>query len=125
MTTKPTYEELEQRIKELEAKALECKQAEEVLRNGGKRLAQAVEGNSIPTFIIDDSHVITHWNKACERLTGFSASETVGTKKQWSAFYAEKRPVMADFIVDGAIEEEMVERYKHISYNKSAMEWGM
>ena len=45
----------------------------------------------------------------------------VGTKKQWSAFYSDERPVMADFIVDGATEEEMAERYKHIGYNRSAM----
>ncbi|RZB30626.1 MAG: hypothetical protein SRB1_02906 [Desulfobacteraceae bacterium Eth-SRB1] len=99
----------------------ERKRAEEELRNSEKRLEQAVEGNSVPTFIIDINHTITHWNKACENLTGFSASEAVGTKKQWLAFYHEERPVMADFIVDGSTEEEMVERYKHISYNKSTL----
>jgi len=36
----------------------------------------------------------------------------VGTKKQWLVFYTEKRPVMADFIVDGAKEEEIAGRYK-------------
>ena len=121
MDKKPTYEELEQRIKGLEAKVLEGKQAEEALQESEKRLAQAVQGISIPTFIIDINHTITHWNKACENLTSFSASEMVGTKKQWLAFYSKERPVMADFIVDGAIEEEIAERYKHIGYNKSVL----
>jgi len=122
MGKKPTYEELEQRINWLEEKALEGRQAQGELRNSEKRLEQVVEGNSIPTFVIDNNHTITHWNKACENLTGFSASEVVGTKKQWSAFYSGERPVMADFIVDGATEEEMAERYKHIGYyNKSVL----
>ncbi|MDL1963258.1 MAG: response regulator [Deltaproteobacteria bacterium] len=88
------------------------KQAKEALQESERRLKQAVQGNSIPTFIIDNNHIITHWNKACESLTGFSASEMVGTKKQWLVFYTEKRPVMADFIVDGAKEEEIAGRYK-------------
>ncbi|MBE9570272.1 MAG: cache domain-containing protein, partial [Proteobacteria bacterium] len=100
---------------------IEGKRYEKELRNSEKRLAQAIQGISIPTFIIDDNHVITHWNKACEKLTGFSASEAVGTKKQWSAFYIKERSVMADFIVDGSTEEEMDERYKHIDYNKSVL----
>ncbi|MDO9567503.1 MAG: PAS domain S-box protein [Candidatus Desulfaltia sp.] len=97
------------------------KQIEASLQESERRLKKAIEGNPIPTFIIDDNHTITHWNKACEILTGFSASEVVGTKKQWSAFYSEERPVMADFIAEGATEEEMAERYKHIVYNKSVL----
>ncbi|MBW2570020.1 MAG: response regulator, partial [Deltaproteobacteria bacterium] len=118
----------ERLVKKLEKKMLNLKKeisqrklAEEELRESKRRLARAVEGISIPTFIIDGNHFITHWNKACESLTGFSASETVGTKKQWLAFYHEERPVMADFIVDGATEEEMAEYYKHIGYNKSTL----
>ena len=60
MGKKPTYEELEQRIKGLEAKALEGRQAEEALQNSEERLARAVQGISIPTFVIDDDHIITH-----------------------------------------------------------------
>jgi len=97
------------------------KQIEASLQESERRLKKAIEGNPIPTFIIDNNHTITHWNKACEILTGFPASEVVGTKKQWSAFYSEERPVMADFIADGATDEEMAERYKHIVYNKSAL----
>jgi len=96
----------------------ERKQAEETLRNSEKRLARAVEGNSIPTLLIDSNHIITHWNKACEKLTGISAAEIVGTQKGWSAFYAEERRLLADFIVDKATEEEII-RYYEGKYNKS------
>jgi PAS domain S-box-containing protein len=74
-------------------------------------LSQIVQASSIPTFVIDNNHTITHWNKACENLTGISAKEMVGTRKQWLAFYTEERPVMADLMVDGAPEEDIIRYY--------------
>jgi len=85
----------------------ERKKADVALRESERRLTQAVQGNSFPTFIIDNKHIITHWNNACESLTGFSAAEMVGTKKHWLAFYPTERPVLADLVVDGATEEEI------------------
>ena len=66
------------------------------------RLAQVVEGNPVATIVIDDQHRITHWNRACELLTGMAAVEMVGSKDQWRAFYPQQRPILADLIVDGA-----------------------
>lgn len=74
------------------------------------RLQQIIDGSSVATFAIDQNHVITHWNKACERLTGMPAAEMIGTRGQWRAFYAEERPVMADLIIDGARSNE-IERF--------------
>ena len=48
---------------------------------------QIINGSPIPTFMIDREHVVTHWNIACEVLTGLLAREVVGTKDQWRAFY--------------------------------------
>ena len=56
----------------------EREQAEQALRESRERLLQIVEGSTIPTFIIDRDHVITHWNKGCERLLGLPASQMVG-----------------------------------------------
>jgi len=123
MAEKPTYEKLEQRVRELEKEVIRYKEMELALRNSEKKLTQAVEGNSIPTFIIDNNHFVTHWNKACESLTGISAAEIVGTRKAWSPFYAEERPVMADFILDGAIEEKIAGYYEG-KYNKSILTKG-
>lgn len=68
-------------------------------------LSQIVSGSPIPTFVIDRNHRVTHFNKACEVLTGRKAEEIIGTDGQWRAFYAEKRPVMADIVLDAAIED--------------------
>jgi len=96
----------------------EQEQAEETLRESEKKLSQIVLGSPIPAFVIDHRHVITHWNTACEQLTGFSAAEMVGTKKQWLAFYPEERPVMSDFVVDEQPEEVITSFYAD-KYQKS------
>jgi PAS domain S-box-containing protein len=79
--------------------------AEADLRASEKRLAQIVDGNAIATFVLDKDHVITHWNRACENLTGFSFVKMTGTRNQWKPFYHQCRPVMADLVIDNAGDE--------------------
>lgn len=67
-------------------------------------LAQIVDGDPVPTLVIDANHKITHWNKSCAAVTGVAASEMIGTNRQWSAFYPNERPIMADLIVSSAID---------------------
>ena len=68
-------------------------------------LAQIIDGDPVPTFVLDANHQITHWNRACELVTGQKSSDMVGTKDQWKAFYPESRPVMADLIVNSSLDE--------------------
>jgi PAS domain S-box-containing protein len=63
-----------------------------------------IEGSPIPTFVIGRDHRIMFWNKACAELVGHQAAEMIGTDKQYMPFYPEKRPVIADLIVDNDIE---------------------
>ena len=98
----------------------ERKRAEEVLQESEEKLTQAIQGNSIPTFLIDSNHIITHWNNACESLTGFTEAEMVGARKQWLAFYSTERPVLADLVMDGAAEEE-IEVYYEGKHRKSLL----
>jgi len=98
----------------------ESRRAGEALQASQERLSQIVRGVSVPAFVINEEHVVTHWNEACENLTGLSADEVVGTRRQWSAFYAAERPVMADLAVDGALEEA-VARYYGGKYRRSAV----
>lgn len=84
------------------------------------RLFQIVEGSSVPSFVIDQQHIVTHWNKACEMITGIPATEVVGTRNHWRAFYDEERPLMADLILDDANEHEL-ERYYGSKFRKSTL----
>ncbi|MCD4789279.1 MAG: PocR ligand-binding domain-containing protein, partial [Bacteroidales bacterium] len=85
------------------------------LKESEEKLSQIVEGSSTPVFVIDKNHTVTHWNKACENLTGVSAKKITGTKKHWTAFYSTERPLLADLILNNPTEEEIDKYY----FNKS------
>jgi PAS domain S-box-containing protein len=98
-----SYGELVGAIETLED-VTERKQAEEALRNSELRLQSVIQSSPIPTFVIGKDHKVIYWNKALEELSGISAEEVIGTTHYWRAFYSKERPVMADLIVDQALE---------------------
>lgn len=59
----------------------------------------------VPTFVIDADCKVMIWNRACERLTGVPASELIGTRNHWRAFYDEPRPLLADLLAQGRVHE--------------------
>jgi len=67
-------------------------------------LRKTMEGSPIPVFVIDNDHKVICWNRACAELTGFDSGVMIGTDKQYLPFYAKKRPVIADLIVEEDIE---------------------
>ncbi len=85
-----------------------------------KELNQIIHGSMIPTFIINNEHIITHWNRACEELTGFESYQLVGTDRQWSPFRESKRPTMADVIVSG-MSEGQIQAYYGDNWKKSVL----
>ncbi len=85
-----------------------------------KALYQIIQGSTIPTFVINSDHVVTHWNRALEKLTGFAAHQMVGTRNQWKSFRSSKRPLMADIIVDGLKSDEIAKYYGK-KWRKSAL----
>jgi diguanylate cyclase (GGDEF)-like protein/PAS domain S-box-containing protein len=89
--------------------------AELAIKESQRRLSQIVDGSSIPTFVIDADHQVTHWNQACEKLTGFSAGQMLGSKEVWRAFYLAPRPTMADLVMSGATDATVAEHYDKFS----------
>lgn len=89
----------------------ERKQAEAARRHTQQMLQQIIDGDPVPTFVINAKHQVTHWNTACSLITGTPAEQVVGTCRAWSGFYAEERPVLAELIVDGAIESRIDSLY--------------
>jgi diguanylate cyclase (GGDEF)-like protein len=55
----------------------------------------------VPTFVINPRRRVVIWNRACERLTGVSASEVLGTSEHWRAFYERRRYCLADLVALG------------------------
>ncbi len=96
-----------------ENKRVESERRRDLIRieESEHRLAQILQGSTIPTFVLNGQHVITHWNKALERLTGYSAAKMVGTRNQWVPFWDKERASMADVILDQRSEQEIWELY--------------
>lgn len=66
----------------------------------GRRFAvEMMEHLVVPTFVLDELGCVLVWNKACERLTGVAAATLIGTADHWKAFYVEKRPCLADLLL--------------------------
>ena len=75
------------------------------------RLSQILQGSNVPTFVLNQDRVITHWNQALERLTGYAGSRMVGTRRQWVPFWDSERPSMADLILDQKSDQEIWDLY--------------
>lgn len=75
--------------------------------------ADFFEGSPIATFIINTEHVVTHFNRACATLLGVPSAEVIGTRRLGQLFYGVERPVMADLIVDGAMEKIISNFYQN------------
>jgi len=77
--------------------------AEEALRKSEEKLSNILHGSPIPIFVIDKIHRVIYWNRALEEYSGIKAEEIIRTDQHWKAFYDEKRPCMADLLIDGKI----------------------
>ena len=71
-------------------------------------MTEIIEGYPVGTLVIDENHFVTHWNRACEVLTGMAAIDIVGTDEPWRAFYVEKRPMLSDWVMESPIDEEVI-----------------
>ncbi len=81
------------------------KNTERILQEEKDFSADLVKHLTVPTFVIDPQHKITHWNKACEKLTGLKARNMIGTSDYANVFYGCSRPFIADIVVDMNFDE--------------------
>ena len=80
--------------------------------------ANLIRNSATATFVLDKTHRIMLWNRACEELTGLQEATMIGTDDQWKPFYSMKRPTVADVIIDNQ-QESLQDLYK--SFSKSAL----
>ena len=123
MDQKPANDELQQLLQSLQKENERHRKKETELWMMQERLSQILDNISIPTFVIDKRHNVTHYNKAMEKLSGIPADQVIGTNRQWEVFYSAERPTMADLIVDRASDEAISKYYKD-KYHKSPVKEG-
>ena len=78
MPKRPTYEELEHRVKELKKEAVERKCVEEELVHQKKHLESLIHDSSLAIVALDDKHAILSCNRYFENLFQFKESEITG-----------------------------------------------
>ncbi len=76
-----------------------------------KDLFAFIENYEDPTFVLNTDHIVTHWNKAMEKLSGVPAKDVVGTRRHWYPFYAKERLVMADLVLENFPNKEVGKHY--------------
>jgi diguanylate cyclase (GGDEF)-like protein/PAS domain S-box-containing protein len=59
-----------------------------------------METLAIPIFVLDTTSRVILWNRACERLTGVPARDIIGTCEHWRSFFEERRPTLADLLLE-------------------------
>ncbi|MBK8400314.1 MAG: diguanylate cyclase [Propionivibrio sp.] len=84
----------------------ERRKAEAALREREALLAQILQSTSVATVVIDQAHQITHWNKACEALTGQQAESAMVTRDHWRPPSPDARPFLSDLVLEGKIEDD-------------------
>ena len=78
MVSKPTYEELEQRVKELEGKLVKCRQNEEALRESRYYLDRITSGMYEGLVVIDRNFLIKDVNDRFLKQYGSTREEIIG-----------------------------------------------
>jgi PAS domain S-box-containing protein len=96
------------------------RQIELELLENERAQSQIIQGSTIPTFVINKNHIVTHWNKALEKLSGMPAAGVVGTNRQWSPFWQNERPTMADVILD-QIDKQGIEKLYGSHWRESVL----
>jgi PAS domain S-box-containing protein len=116
--SRKAYSEMLER--EVETRTRELKESEQEMRRQKNTAEGILRGTPIPMFVLDRNHRVIYWNRACEKLTGFSSRELVGTDNHWKPFYSRKRPMLADLVMEGDLQT-ILELYKDMNLRASTM----
>jgi PAS domain S-box-containing protein len=99
------YEQLTAIEEELRTSYDDLAASQRELETRELNLNAILQESPISQFVIDRNHKILYWNHALAVYSGIEAGEVVGTDQQWRAFYPDKRPCLADLVVENALDK--------------------
>ncbi len=92
-------------IREVRSVFVERRKQRRDRREDDQKMRIILEGSPIPTFVITKEHRIIYWNKAMEALSGVKAAQLPKAESPWKRFYSDRRPSLADLMVNQHIED--------------------
>lgn len=78
MANEPTYEELAKRVEELEKKVDQSRQVEKALRSSEEKFRTIAGTTRDAIMMVGSDGRISYWNRASERIFGYSSEEAMG-----------------------------------------------
>ncbi len=96
MIVKPTYEDLELRVKSLEKETAELKKADEALGKSEERFRNLVEG-SIQGILIHRDHKPLFVNQAYSSIYGYTPEEILGMDSIVSLFSQQDKTRLVEY----------------------------
>ena len=94
MPKKPTYKDLEQRVKKLEKEAVRCKQVEEKLRRSEEKYKTLITSSLTGIFIHQDGRFV-FVNERFAKMHGYAAEELLG-KEYKTLIHPDYRETISD-----------------------------
>jgi PAS domain S-box-containing protein len=97
MPEKPSYEELEQRVKELEKEAVEHKRAEEPLPESEEYFRSLIENALDGVMVVDGKGTINYQSPSIGKILGYKPEEVVGKRMSEFIYSGDESYVMEAF----------------------------
>jgi len=75
------------------------KEKSRMLAESRRYMENIFERLPVPTFVLDNSHRVVEWNRACHELTGIAPRDIIG-KPVWEGFSLDEEGSVADKLLD-------------------------
>lgn len=82
---------LRQRVCELETAVADCRRMESTIRELSQFRENVIDNANVWLDVLDAEANVVVWNKAAERISGYSREEVVGHNKIWRWLYPDER----------------------------------
>ncbi len=78
---------------------------------GEAPLSKTIAGATQAAFAIDRNHLVTHWNRAMQSLSGIPAEEAIGKPFKWDVISEKGRPSLAEMVLEDLPKHDVKSYY--------------